>query len=349
MVYSIMHSLPLRHGFAPDRWTNCIDAVLEKIPGKPIIEKLRIIMLFEADFNFMLKVVWGRRMVHNAERHDALGPDNHGSRSGRQVGDAQLEKVLVYDHSRLSRTNLVTIDNDAKSCYDRILKSLSMAACVSYGLPLMAAIMHNKVHHRMQHRIRTIHGLIRPYSGTPGNDLEGTGQGSGASPAIWLIYSVTLLAAFRKYTKGITLQSPFDNSLAVLIVAILFVDDGMPGVNDADVYEPVPIIDLVQQAQNCAQSWERLLFASGGALEMSKCFAYILYWDLADGKHRLMEPSEIPGCNMDDEVGRGPITLTYGDVTDRNFPLETVSPWIGRRTLGVRAAPAGNWDDEYDF
>ena len=52
-IYAGMASLPLKHGFAPKRWQSCINAILEKIPGKPIIEKLRIIMLYEADFNFV--------------------------------------------------------------------------------------------------------------------------------------------------------------------------------------------------------------------------------------------------------------------------------------------------------
>jgi hypothetical protein len=29
--------------------------------------------------------------------------------------------------------------------------------------------------------------------------------------------------------------------------------------------------------------------------------------------------------------------------------LETVSPWIGRQTLGACIAPAGTWQDEFDF
>jgi hypothetical protein len=46
--YASIVQLPLQHGFSPKRWRECTDAVLEKIPGQPKIEKLRIIMLFEA-------------------------------------------------------------------------------------------------------------------------------------------------------------------------------------------------------------------------------------------------------------------------------------------------------------
>ena len=88
-IYAGMATLPLKHGFAPKRWQSCIDAILEKI------EKLRIVMLYEADFNFVLKLIWGHRLVRNAEEHGCLGKSNHGSRSSCQTSDAQLEKLLV--------------------------------------------------------------------------------------------------------------------------------------------------------------------------------------------------------------------------------------------------------------
>ena len=347
-IYAIMLSLPLRHGFAPSRWRQCIDAILEKIPGQPRIEKLRIIMLYEADFNFMLKLIWGKRLVRQAELYRCLGEENSGSRSGRQTHDSLLGKLLLYEYARLTRTSLVTVDNDAKSCYDRIIKSLAMIACIAVGLPLAAAAMHNKTHHGMQHRIKTRHGTLRPYSGTDNDALEGTGQGSGASPAIWLLYSVSLLRAFRKFSPGMTCSSPFE-SLLVTILAIFYVDDGMPGVSDSQERIAAPLEVLLLQAEQATQSWEKLLFGSGGALEMSKCFTYVMYWDLSEGKHRLLLPSEIPGGDTTDEITQGPIGLTYGETSPTRHVLETVSPWVGRRTLGVRIAPAGSWSDEFEY
>ena len=82
-----------------------------------------------------------------------------------------------------------------------------MITCIAVGLPLLAAAMHNKTHHGMQHSIQTRHGTLRPYLGTDTDALEGTGQGSGASPAIWLLYSVSLLRAFQNFTPGMTVSS----------------------------------------------------------------------------------------------------------------------------------------------
>jgi hypothetical protein len=71
-IYAVMCSLPLKHGFSPSCWQRCVDAILEKIPGQPRIEKLRIIMLYKANFNFVLKLIWGKRLVQKAEYHKAV-------------------------------------------------------------------------------------------------------------------------------------------------------------------------------------------------------------------------------------------------------------------------------------
>jgi hypothetical protein len=251
-IYAIMLSLPLKHGFAPTRWQTCIDAILEKIPGHPRIEKLRIIMLYEADFNFMLKLIWGKRLVRHAEHYKCLGTENKGSRAGYQSTDATLEKLLLYEYARLTRTSLITVDNDAKACYDRIIKPLAMLACMAVGLPLMAAAMHNKTHFGMKHHIKTRHGTLTPYSGTATEALEGTGQGSGASPAIWLIYSVSLLSAFQKFSPGMKVSSPFE-AMLITILAVFYVDDGMPGVNDSMEDSAMPLPTLLQQAECATQ------------------------------------------------------------------------------------------------
>jgi hypothetical protein len=342
-----MMSLPLKHGFAPKRWCTCIDAIIEKIPGRPIIEKLRIIMLYQADFNFALKLIWGKRLVRHAESHGALGNDNHGSRP--QATDALLEKLLVYEHARLTRTSLITVDNDAKSCYDRIIKTLAMAACMSAGLPLAAATMQNLTHDNMRHRIKSRHGLFRAYCGTDTDVLEESGQGSGGSPAIWLVYSVSLLAAFKSFSPGMKLLSPYETLLVVSLLAVFFVDDGTPGVNDAADASAKPLQDLLNDAQKFAQSWERLLFASGEALELTKCFAYIIHWDLSPSKRpRMKEPHEIPNCTPEGDHFLGPIRLKYGNNSIDSHFLVTESPHRGR-TLGTRIAPGGNWDDEFNY
>ena len=272
-------------------------------------------------------------MIYQAEDHGVFGPSNHGGRPGRQVHDALLEKTLMFEHARLTRTSLITVDNDAKSCYDRIIKAMALLACMAIGLPAEAAAMHNKSHDEMTHNIKTRHGLLRAYCGTDDGGSDGVGQGSGAAGAIWLVYSNTLITALEAFSPGVILVSPTDRLLRVCLIAIFFVDDGTPGVNDAEDDHARPTKEIVAQAQQMAQSWEKLLFASGGALEFSKCFAYYVFWDLSEGKHRLLLPNENEGCQTDEANGAfsGPIALTYGESSMSRL-IQTETPWTGRRT-----------------
>jgi len=54
-----MKSMPPRYGFAPSRWCKSIMCVIEKDPGSPKNERLCIIHLFEVNYNFVLKLIWG--------------------------------------------------------------------------------------------------------------------------------------------------------------------------------------------------------------------------------------------------------------------------------------------------
>jgi hypothetical protein len=57
-----------------------------------------------------------------------------------------------------------------------------------------------------------------------------------------------------------------------------FVDDTSNGCNDGLQQEAIPYTELIAKAQVMAQIWERILYSSGGALELWKCFWYLLYW-----------------------------------------------------------------------
>ena len=195
IVHSIMCELPLRYGFAPERWKMSINAMLLKSNGSKRVEKLRIIHLLEADFNFVLKLIWGKRLMHFCEDNKLLSDDNAGSRPGQSAHDPSLVKTLALDITRLSKTCIILVDNDAKGCYNRIIKNLAMVACIANGLPVSAANMHNMIHDGMVHYVKTAHGISDAfYKAThSGRHSEGSGQGSGASPCIWLVFSDSML------------------------------------------------------------------------------------------------------------------------------------------------------------
>ena len=48
--------------------------MLLKDPGMPKVERLRVIQLFEADYNFVRRMIWGGRLVWNAQKYGVYMP-----------------------------------------------------------------------------------------------------------------------------------------------------------------------------------------------------------------------------------------------------------------------------------
>jgi hypothetical protein len=107
--------------------------------------------------------------------------------------------------------------------------------------------------------------------------LFGTGQGSGASPAVWLTLSVVLLNSLRQLTPRGMRFTNLAQSITLERHSDAFVDDAQNGLNDVGEAEPWDLQTLQSNLQQMSQTWERLLFCSRGALELSKCFYYLLH------------------------------------------------------------------------
>ncbi len=136
---------------------------------------------------------WAKRLVHHAEDHNKLGEEQGGSRPGRTAIDIANRKALTYLYTRLTKTCLGTFDNDAKSCYDRIIASLALIASRALGMSEVACRIHGQTIDKMKHFIKTAQGTSESYySNENEGPLFGSGQGSGGSPPLWLITWVAL-------------------------------------------------------------------------------------------------------------------------------------------------------------
>jgi hypothetical protein len=85
------------------RWNKVIQPQLPKDTGTPRINRIRRITLIEADLNLSLSLLFGRRMMDNAESYNLLHPHQYGSRQGRMSISAVLLKRLSYDITRQTR------------------------------------------------------------------------------------------------------------------------------------------------------------------------------------------------------------------------------------------------------
>ena len=256
--------------------------MIEKIPGTPRLDKLRVIHLFEADINLLKGIIWSRRLVSHAELFQALGEETWGCRKGRSAEECLLLKNFTYIMMRLTRTPGATFDNDAKACFDRIIMALAALRSRHLGVPTATCTMLTSLLEQVAYKIKTTIGISDDtYTSTPSNTLHGPGQGSKEGPALWLIISSMLIDILHKKSNGISFCDPHQD-LKVQRTMDAFVDDTTAWINffldSFSTQDDEIIARLATSLTTTAQWWEELLTASGGKLELPKCFYYIIRW-----------------------------------------------------------------------
>jgi hypothetical protein len=194
--------------------------------------------------------------------------------------------------------SLIMFDNDATGCFDWIIVALTMIAALRLGMPCPAARMHSLALLHMNF-VKTAHGVSEAfYRVLQDFLLYGTGQGSGASPLVWLLIVVVLLMALTMLAPlAMSFADPWGNIFEEQN-ADSFVDDTSNGSNNAHLEMAMPFAELIAHAQACAQIWERILFSSGGALELKKLFWYMVYWQWVNGRPEMCPNNSFSACSV---------------------------------------------------
>ena len=106
-IHAVMISLPFMYGFVCNRWKKIIDCMLEKKPGVRKIHIMRIICLFEADFNTLLKWMFNKHIMPNAEK-SGLSTNQWGGRNNRSAPACAMHKLLSWEYARFTKTVLTS-------------------------------------------------------------------------------------------------------------------------------------------------------------------------------------------------------------------------------------------------
>jgi hypothetical protein len=125
----------------------------------------------------------------------------------------------------------------------------------------------------MKYAVKTIHGILeKNYQGTLFECLFGTGQGSGASPLVWLTLVVILMNTIDKLTPNACIFNLQMEKSSTLV-----------GPTPSSMIRPYNA--MVAKLQEIAQRWENLLHHySGSSLNLKKCFWFGMYWQWHQGR-----------------------------------------------------------------
>ena len=296
-----------------------------KIPGNYLFIKLQIIQLLEADLNMYLRLVWGKRLVSNIIKFDKFPPEQGGNRPGYQGLSSALLKVLSFDKIRLLRAQATVFNNEAKACYNWVHLSFSQICWVRLGLPIPSARFLFHLLWTAQYYVNTFHRTDKQYFTNLLLIIFRVLQRSGLAPAIWLAVTVLLI---NTYNNEFHQQGIFDptNTYQVNKLLDAFVED----TNLWDIItHPTTTYDLTSRMQTQASFWSSILTATGGKLNMSKCFWYLLTWQWNENGQ--------PTLNTIPET---PSKIIFHDTEGTPHQIKRVEPKDALRTLGVHTSPS---------
>ena len=335
--------------FTYPRWEVSWHCMLQK-KKFPFTQKLRIIQLFEGDFNGGLKFLLGRRLMQHATKEGVLDEDTYGSRKGRNATEALVNLQMIFDDSRLWKKNFAMLFNDADGCYDRIAPVLAEIAIRRLGCPSEIAKTVTNVLQNMRHYVKTSTGISKGYIKygkkqeicvTDGiiiflmGLIGGTGQGSGASPIIWLSILVVMIMVYKRTNKGVEIVIP-KSGKKIPYHIVSYVDDNTI-VKNFGTKESIN--EILESMKRSLMEWNVLLKITGGGLSLTKCKLSVLKW--RGNYWGIQRPEK---CNADQTIH-----VPSEELGDKEVLLERLSPYEAERILGLRLPIMGTMQKEYKF
>ena len=284
-------SLAAKLGITLDRWHNALTVLLEKTFGCILINKLRAICLLEADYNWLMKLIFAKRMMDNARRRGII-PVEQFAKGGSRPQEGCLVKTLFGDRARILHRSAAIDSVDFHSCYDAVAHPIASIALQAWAVPLIMVKVMLSVLQTMRFFIRTGFGeATTSYGGSPSDPLGGLGQGNGAAPPAFTAVCSLLIMAYVKMGHGVTITSRVAGVFFV-IAAIIYVDDtDLLHWVKSDTMSDEEFFDQVQQA---TLDWGHLAIASGGSLKPEKCFWYFIVFRFRRGIPQYKSIAELP-------------------------------------------------------
>ena len=297
-VHYTMAMIPMHLGFSPSRWKQGTDVMLLKAPEVFFLDKLRTIVLYEADFNHENKRI-GKDAMTAALNNNYIAAEQF-SRPGRSAQDNALGKRLVFDHYRFLKLPFGMCACDLKSCYDRVVHTAASLALQRVGVPLprikcMFGTIQNLTHH-----VRTAYGISETSFGGSSKQYksmpQGLGQGNGAGPTVWSVLSSTVFDVL--HTQGYSTN--FCSALSLGLLRLC----GFSYVDDCDlIADGITIKDVYNKLQGVLRSWDEIMQVNGAAIAPDKCWWYLVDFSWSRGKWSYRSPGAALQLHVRDKDG----------------------------------------------
>jgi hypothetical protein len=284
-------------------------------------------------------ILLARQLGFQLEDNRLVSEMQFGSRPGKQCVSAILHKQLTFDIVRHSKETAAFIENDAIGCYDRMVNSILILAMRRLGIPSsattsLASTWENAVHH-IKTRYRVSETSYKNNAEIP---LFGPGQDSTLGPFLWLLCFCLIVDPIDTSLQRIKFSS-VNNPHQVTELGMSFVDDVSLGcsktVQDDETLSfegnlKAKEKDMIKKLTNLSQHWERLLYSTGGGINLQKSHWVLMSWKWKNGEAYLTDSGSAPGK----------LCLTSGHDLENPIEVPRLESRDTYRTLGAHISPS---------
>jgi len=272
LIFDIM-SLALRHTYTLERWKTVWTLFIEKELGNPDLNRLRCIMLFEADWQLLLKWHSSYGFLPKSEKAKTLTEAQGGGRKGRSAIDQATQQIVEAELIKLNQRPAIDLFLDARHCFDLMVEACHNMACRRQGAADDYLRLHAQTHRLMKYYVRHKYGMLEDFNTFENHPWHGAGQGAADAALHYIVLSNALIVAYHTRIQPWIITDP---TLTMTIVKSLkaFIDNMAMSVGG----KSIPFDNLVQTAQMQLQWWTQLLQASGRELNPKKCCCTIYDW-----------------------------------------------------------------------
>jgi hypothetical protein len=184
------------------RWGVGLTLLLEKTPQNNLINKMRVICLFEADFNWLNKLIYARRMMNSA-LDEKLIPLECFAKKGSNCVNAVMTKIMYCNKSRMHHHPMIVLCNDFADCYDRVALPVAAVTLQSFGIPIEAVRVLLLAMQTMKYFLQTGFGeSLQSYGGSLEDRIQGFGQDNAAARPGFLVISTQIVNAYLQNGHG---------------------------------------------------------------------------------------------------------------------------------------------------
>ena len=138
--------------------------MIQKEINNPRINILRVLNKYEVGFNLVLKLFWSLLTTKYLESRNLFGENQLGSCPHRSADNILLIDEVINEIHRITFKPLIKLQNDATSCYDRMICNLSTLCSRSFGVPDKVCQLQANSLNKMECKIQTNHGVLKKHT-----------------------------------------------------------------------------------------------------------------------------------------------------------------------------------------